>query len=117
MEARIARLESDVAHVLTIVVDINTGLHALRERTDTKADRLDTKFDTKLDAFENKVDTRFEALETKFDTKLDALETKVETKLDALDTKIDRRFALVLTLGVASVAGLLGAMARGFGWI
>jgi phage host-nuclease inhibitor protein Gam len=84
MEARIARVESDVTHVLTHVADIKTDVRALRTRMDERIDRLETKF---------------------------------ETKLDALEKKLDSRFVLALTLGVASVAGILGAMVRGFGWI
>jgi uncharacterized coiled-coil protein SlyX len=73
MEARIARLESDVAHLRSDAAEIKTGVHGLRERMDTRMDRLESKFDAK--------------------------------------------FPLALSVGIASVAGILGAMARGFGWL
>jgi cyd operon protein YbgT len=31
--------------------------------------------------------------------------------------KLDRKFAWLLSLQLATTAGILGAMARGFGWI
>jgi hypothetical protein len=95
MEARIARIEADVAHLLTGVAEIKTDVRALRERTDTRLDRLEYKFDTKFDSLESKLDTKFESLDIKFDCK----------------------FTWALSLGIASVAGILGAMARGFGWL
>jgi hypothetical protein len=44
------------------------------------------------------------------DTRMDHLEHKLEAKLDS-------KFAWLLSLQLATTAGLLGAMARGFGWI
>ncbi len=45
MEARIARIESDVAHLLTHVADIKVDVRSLRDKTDGMAERFDTKFD------------------------------------------------------------------------
>jgi hypothetical protein len=67
------RIGRDVAHLRSDVAEIKTGVHALRERMDTRMDRLESKFDAK--------------------------------------------FAWALSVGIASVAGILGAMARGFGWL
>jgi hypothetical protein len=51
MEARIARLESDVTHVLTNVSDIKADVRGLRDRIDTVASQLNTKFDDLRDSF------------------------------------------------------------------
>jgi hypothetical protein len=41
----------------------------------------------------------------------------MDARMDRLETKFDRGFFWLLSLGMASVAGLFGAMARGFGWL
>lgn len=51
MEARIARLESDVTHLLTNVSDIKADVRGLRDRIDTVASQLNTKFDDLRDSF------------------------------------------------------------------
>ena len=40
VEARIARLESDVSHLRADVADIKTDLRSLRDKTDAKLDAL-----------------------------------------------------------------------------
>ena len=85
MEARIARIESDVAHLRTDVA----------ERSRPTSARCASGWTQRMDRLESKFDTKFESLETKF----------------------DRKFSWALSLGIASVAGILGAMARGFGWL
>ncbi len=47
------------------------------------------------------------------DTRIDRL----ESKFDALESKFDRKLTWLLSLQLAFAAGMLGAMARGFGWI
>lgn len=73
MEARVARLESDVAHLLSAVAEIKAGLLALRDRMDDRMDRL--------------------------------------------ESKLESRLVWTLSLQLAFGAGILGAMARGFGWL
>jgi hypothetical protein len=41
----------------------------------------------------------------------------MDTRMDRLESKFDAKFAWALSVGIASVAGILGAMARGFGWL
>ena len=76
VEARIARLESDMSHVRTDVADIKIDIRARFDKVDARLDRLDTK--------------------------IDALEDSLAS-------------AKVWALIVAG--GVLGVMARGFGWI
>jgi predicted nucleic acid-binding Zn-ribbon protein len=47
VEARIARLESDVGHLRTDVADIKVDLRALRDKMDNSFERLDSKIDSK----------------------------------------------------------------------
>jgi hypothetical protein len=84
MEARIARIESDVGHLRTDVTDIKADLRARFDRVDTRIDRL---------------------------------ESKLDTKIDALTQTVSRAQAWALLLYIALAAGILGAMARGFGWL
>ena len=60
------------------------------------------------DVAEIKVDLR---------TLRDRMETRTVRLESKLELSIDRSFFCLLSLGVASVAGMLGAMARGFGWV
>jgi hypothetical protein len=80
MEARIARLESDVSHLRSDVADIKTDVRALRDKMDDQYVRLDAK-------------------------------------IDGLKASISTTQAWAIALYVALAAGMLGTMARGFGWI
>jgi hypothetical protein len=51
------------------------------------------------------------------DDRFDRLESKLDAKLGTLESKFDNKFAWAMSLAAACVAGILGAMARGFGWI
>jgi hypothetical protein len=102
MEARVARLESDVAHLLGAVAEIKAGLLALRDRVDERMDRLESKLEGKLDSFKTEVSGKLAALESRF---------------DSLESRLDRRLMWAISLNLAFGAGILGAMARGFGWL
>jgi hypothetical protein len=91
MEARIARIEADVAHLRTDLADFKVEVRTRLDRIDLRMDRLEAKFDAFKDA------TRGEFV---------ALREKIAS------TEI-RTLVLHLTL----TAGMLGVMARGFGWI
>ena len=77
MEERIARLESDVAHLNRQIADIKLDIRALRDRMDARFDRLESK----------------------------------------REVKRDNKFAWLLPLCFVANAGVIGAMAHGFGWI
>ena len=58
---------------------------------------------------------RSDVAEIKTDVR--ALRERIDTRIDRLESKVDGNslWAVSLQLGIA--AGLLGAMARGFGWL
>lgn len=87
MEARIARLESDVAHLRTDVADIKVDLRGLRQQVDLVAARF------------------FEKIE------------KQNEKLAGLESSIASAKISMLLLLIGYGTAILGAMARGFGWI
>ena len=87
MEARIARLESDVAHLRTDVGDIKIDLRSLRD----KVDLLGTKLSENTEKL---------------------IETKASVEGSIASTKI---WVLMFLIGYGTA--ILGAMARGFGWI
>jgi hypothetical protein len=91
MEARIARLESDVVHVRTDVGDIKIDLRGLRD----KVDLVDAKLSEKLEKLAEKL-----------------AETKASLETSIASAKI---WVLLLLIGYGTA--ILGAMARGFGWI
>lgn len=53
------------------------------------------------------------------DIKLDlrGLRTRMDQQFDHLESKVDSKFTWAMSLGAATAAGMLGAMARGFGWL
>lgn len=113
MEARIARLESDVAHLCSDVTEIKATVGVLRDRMDAG----NAKLSERLDAFSSQ-------LNAKFDGKLDGLNSKFDEKLDGLNSKFDslkdsfataKIWALFLYIALAAVN--LGTLARGLGWI
>lgn len=50
-------------------------------------------------------------------TDLRALRTRVDEQFGHLESKVDSRFTWAMSLGGAAAPGILGAMARGFGWL
>jgi len=91
MEARIARLESDVAHLRTDVGDIKIDLRGLRDTVDL----VDAKLSEKIE---------------KLAENLAATKASLESSIAS--AKI---WLLLLLTGYGTA--MLGAMARGFGWI
>ena len=87
MEARIARIESDVAHLRSDVGDIKIDLRGLRDKVDVMGAKLS----------EN-------------------TEKLIETKAD-LESSIAAARIWVLLILIGYGTAILGAMARGFGWI
>jgi outer membrane murein-binding lipoprotein Lpp len=91
MEARIARLESDVTHLLANVSDIKADVRGLRDRIDAVGSQLN-----------GKIDNVASQLNAKFDELRDSFAA----------AKI---WALFLYIELAGIN--LGALARGLGWI
>jgi len=87
MEARIARLESDVAHLCTDVADIKLDVRSLRD----KVDLLGTKLSENTE-------------------KLVEMKGSFESSIASAKT-----WTLLIMIGFGTT--ILGAMARGFGWI
>ena len=58
---------------------------------------------------------RTDVAETKMDVR--ALRDRMDTRVDHLESKMVSQFIWLISLHLALAAGILGAMARGFGWI
>ena len=91
MEARIARIESDVAHLSSDVADIKVELRGLRDRVDLGHATLSEK--------------------------IEKLADKVAEAKASLSSSIASAQIWVLLLSIGYGTAILGAMARGFGWI
>ena len=117
MEARIARLESDVGHIASDMADVKIDVRSLRDKFDAKFDGLDAKFDAKFDALDAKFDEKFDGLNAKFDAKIDALDAKFDKKFDGVKDSIAKAKVWALVLYIALAGGLFGTLARGFDWI
>ena len=87
MEARIARIESDVAHLRADVGDIKIELRGLRDKTDKLSEKTE-----KL--------------------AVGLIEMKASLESSIASAKI---WVLLILIGYGTA--ILGAMARGFGWI
>ena len=91
MEARIARLESDVAHIRTDVGDIKVDLRALRDKVDDTATQLNGKIDSSV--------------------------ARLDAKIDSVKDSLASATTWALILYIALAGTLFGTLARGFGWI
>ncbi len=109
LEARVARLESGVEHIMKDMVDVKDSVKVLMADTtdikirlekmagrqdlfESKLDAMDKKIDTKLDAMDKKIDTKLDAMDKKFDTKFEAMDMKFDSKFEAMDKKVDAKF-------------------------
>ena len=91
MEARIARLESDVTHLLSDMADIKTDVRSLRDKLDAVGSQLNTK--------------------------IEGVETRLNAKIDGLKDSLAAAKVWALFLYITLAAAMLGTMARGFGWL
>ena len=109
LDTRVARLESDVAHIHSVVSDIKIDLRQLRTEFSALRDTTEAGFKTASAEMQQE----FKAVRGEMQLGFAA----GRTDLADLRREIHRRdwaFAsVVITLFVA----LLGAMAQGFGWL
>ena len=90
MEARIARLESDVAHLREDVTDVKVDLRALRDKLDDVGRQLNEK--------------------------IDSVAGQLNGRVENVKDSIASAKIWALTLYIAFAAVMLGTLARGFGW-
>jgi hypothetical protein len=109
MEARIARLESDVTHLLSDVADIKAHVRGLRDRVEIG----NTKSMERTDSAANRLDHQFDKVASDMDAKFQRLGDKI----DRLTQSLARTQVWAVLLCVALAGGLAGTMARGFGWM
>jgi hypothetical protein len=98
MEARLAVLE----HIAKTTV---ATLKRLAQRQDQLLDRMDRRFDA--------MDRRFETMDRKFEAKFET----IDNRWVALNIHHRQDFLWLIAIQVATVGGLLTAMARGFHWL
>jgi hypothetical protein len=98
MESRIAVLE----HIAKTTA---ATLERLEQRQDQWLDRMDRRFDA--------IDRRFEAMDRKFEARFEVM----DNRWVALNMHHRQDFLWLIAIQVATVGGLLTAMARGFHWL
>jgi hypothetical protein len=91
MEARIARLESDIGHPRSDVTEVKVDLRSLRDQLSSRIDRLAEQTNHRFDS--------------------------VIAKIDGLGDTVASTRTWTLTVLVTFAALVFGTMARGFGWI
>lgn len=102
MEARIARIESDVGHLREDVADLKQDLRALRG---------------KIDDMDQRVSDKIEAGDQRLSDKIDAVDLRLSGKIDSLQGAFHSARVWALVLYIALAGAMLGTMARGFDWI
>jgi len=55
VEARLARVESDVAHLLTDMADVKADVRSLRDRMDDGFSKLNDKFEAKFHTLQGSI--------------------------------------------------------------
>jgi dsDNA-specific endonuclease/ATPase MutS2 len=142
IQTQVARLESDVQHIMTNVADIKVELR----RTNDRIDRLDGRFvatdekltgkiddskktlNEKIDdaskALNQKIDDASKTLNQKIDDVSKALNQKIDdvreqltSKIDALAKELASAKMWAIGLYVGQSATLLFVMAKGFKWL
>jgi uncharacterized protein HemX len=101
MEARIAVLE----HIAKTTA---ATLERLEQRQDQLLDRIDRRFDAMERKFEA-IDRKFETMDRKFET--------MDQRWVTLNVHHRQDFLWLIAIQVATIGGLLTAMARGFHWL
>jgi uncharacterized coiled-coil protein SlyX len=91
MEARIARLESDIGHLRSNVTEVKVDLRSLRDQLNSRFDRLAEQTSNRFDS--------------------------VIAKIDGLSDLVASIRTWTLTVLATFAALVFGTMARGFGWI
>ena len=107
MEARVAKLESDVGHIMRDVSEIKQKLERvagdigdIKVSLTTQAGRQDA-LGLRLEVIEQKCEAKLDALDKKFDAKFDGLDKKFATKSDlheALNKQQQWMFRTMLAL-------------------
>lgn len=91
MEARIARLESDVEHIRSDMADVKVDLRALRDKTD--------------------------AMYVNLTDRIDGVHTDLTGRIDDVKDALASAKIWALVLYSVLAGAMLGTMARGFGWL
>ncbi|WP_421242303.1 hypothetical protein [Aeromonas enteropelogenes] len=124
MEARVAKLESDVGHIMRDVSAIKQKLERvaddigdLKVSLTTQAGRQDT-FGLRVEAIEQRFEAKLDALDKKFDAKFDGLDKKFATKSDlheALNKQqqwMFRTMLALISLGVGVTGAVVAALMK-----
>ncbi len=109
VEARIARLESDVGHIQSDISEIKTDIRGLRDRVDEANVRLPERIDALRASLEARLDRSEHSSGTRFDA--------IDRRLDLLSESIATTRIWMMTLFLSFSGVMLATMARGFGWI
>ncbi|HEY4146450.1 hypothetical protein [Pinirhizobacter sp.] len=110
--------------------DFRTEVYARFDKIDDRFEKLDAKFEDRFEKLDAKFEDRFEKLDAKFEDRFEKLDAKFEDRFGKFDAKFERvngrfeqfrvharsDFHLLFGSLIASVLGLAGMMAKGFGW-
>jgi chromosome segregation ATPase len=141
IEARLARLESDVGHIRSDLSEVKIDVRVLRDKIDLvdsrAADRTEhatSNLEKSFDEFESRIGVRFDEFESRLGQRIDDSNTRLDgtnKRIDESNARIDRLEAKLdgvkdslhsatiwaLFLYVTLAAGMLTTIARAFRWI
>ena len=98
MEARIARLESDVGHIRSDLVDVKQDVRELRARIDN-------------------LDEHIHEVEVRLSTRMDAMDVRLSDRITGVQREIASAKVWALILFIAQAGAVYGTLARTMGWI
>jgi peptidoglycan hydrolase CwlO-like protein len=98
LKVQVARLESDVQHILTDVADIKVELR----RTNDRLDKLDAKID---------------GVDNSLNAKIDGLDKRLTDKIDGVRQELSSMKVWALGMYITLSSSLLFVMAKGFHWM
>ena len=102
VQTQVARLESDVQHILTNVADIKVELRRNNDRIDDVKKTLNERIDTVSETLNKRIDD---------------LRDSLTSKIDALGKELASAKMWAIGLYVGQSATLLFVMAKGFKWL
>jgi chromosome segregation ATPase len=127
MEARMARVETTIGHILKDLDSIKREIRELRAYVDERFRQFEANVDERFRQLEAKFDARFAKVDARFaelEARIDARFAKVDARFAELEARIDARFAAFessmrteFRLVWAGMFAIVGILAKGFHWI
>jgi chromosome segregation ATPase len=112
VEARIARLESDVGHVRSSLSELNVKVDKVREELNAKIDRVNLQLAEKIESIRKELNARIDQVRDELNAKIDQVRGELRAKIDRVNAELGAKIDDVwkeLDAKIESVAARLDA--------